>query len=207
MENPWPSGVPESLWNYQWTLMKDRPQVPMSGVHVEANFLFAFMVGIGFLLYFAWRRFSEAKHSDEHGDHRVLREIEVGALGGRYALRKAYVIYAGALIVIYVAMTFFGKLLFTLANELPVSGIRVDISTIRFDSPEWPLTLAFGLAGVGPLLPPLRIAEDWLRERAYRAVGIPTRIQLTTRRILEEMDEAYKQAHDALPSNALEAES
>ena len=197
MDNPWPAGVPETLWNYQWMLLKDRPAVPMSGVVVEHGFLKAFVVGGVFLMIFAWQRFSEQRRKDEFANYRVLNKIEVKDLGGGNALRKAYLIYAGTLVAIYVALTFFGKVLFTLANQIPVSGIQVDISSIRFDAPEWPLTLAFGLAGLGPLLPPLRIAEDWLRQRAYRAVGIPTRIQMTTRRIIEELEIASPRSGEA----------
>lgn len=67
-------------------------------------------------------------------------------------------------------------------------GVQVDASTLSFTSPQWPLMLAFGLAGLGPLLPPLRIAEDWLRQRAYRAVGIPVRVRQTTRALIATMD-------------------
>lgn len=169
-------------------LLKDRPQVPMSGAQVESGFLAAFAVGIVFLLIFAWHRFNEKQGQGRFSQLRVLKDVEVSDLGGKDAMRRAYVIYAGALLIIYTAMTFFGRLLLGFASQFPEAGIRVDISSIRFDTAEWPLTLAFGLAGVGPLLPPLRIAEDWLRNRAYRAVGIPTRIELTAHRIVEELD-------------------
>ncbi|PJN94141.1 hypothetical protein CNY89_16275, partial [Amaricoccus sp. HAR-UPW-R2A-40] len=100
----------------------------------------------------------------------------------------------------YVAMTFFGKLILQTAQAIPLAGISVDVSELKFDSPQWPLTLAFAFAGLAPMLPPLRIAEKWLRERAYRAVGIPVRIQQTTRNLVATLNEAARTAASADPA-------
>ena len=50
--------------------------------------------------------------------------------------------------------------------------------------------LAFGFAGLAPLIPQLKVAEGYLFQRAYRAVGIPVRIHETTRNLTEILDPA-----------------
>lgn len=67
---------------------------------------------------------------------------------------------------------------------LPISGIEMDIDSVKFDSAQWPLMLAFAFAGLADMLPPIRMAEGWLRNRAYRAVGIPVRLEQTMRNLI-----------------------
>ncbi|TPE53030.1 hypothetical protein [Amaricoccus solimangrovi] len=191
MADVWPDNVPTSLWTYQTLELKTVPEVPMMGLVFANGFLLAAGLGAVFLLIFARQRFMEQQRNGGPDENfLVLTEIEAQDLGGSSALRKAYMIYASVILIIYLGLTFFGKLIFSLTKQLPVAGIDVDLNQIRFDQPAWPLTVAFGLAGMGPLLPPVRIAEDWLRERAYRAVGIPTRIQKTARKIVAALDHA-----------------
>jgi hypothetical protein len=190
MSESWPAGVPESLWNYRLQQISDLPEVPLMGVEFASGFLYAFAFGCVFVLFFAWRRFKDDsgdKNKKTYG-FKVISEIPVTQLGAAGALRRAYLIYAGTLLVIYIAMTFFGKLILEAVNTLPIVGVQVETSKLKFDSPQWPLMLAFALAGMAPLLPPLEIAEDWLRQRAYRAVGIPVRIEQTTRSLIETLD-------------------
>jgi hypothetical protein len=195
MSESWPAGVPESLSNYRIRQISDLPEVPMMGVHFASGFLYAFAFGCVFVLFFAWGRFQRKSGDGVGFGYRVMSEIPVAQLGGAGALRRAYLIYAGTLVVIYIAMTFFGKLILEAVNTLPMVGVQVDTSSLKFDSPQWPLTLAFALAGLAPMLPPLELAEDWLRHRAYRAVGIPVRIQQTTRSLIETLDECARR-HD-----------
>lgn len=190
MAEAWPADVPETLWTYHSLALKSVPQVPMMGVTFATGFLVATAAGALFLLVFARDRFMNQRRQADAGSYLVLTRLEARDLGGGNALRKAYLIYATVLLVIYFSLTFFGNLIFGLTNKLPVAGIEVDVSKIRFDQPTWPLAVAFGLAGLAPLLRPAQIAEDWLRERAYRAVGIPTRIQKTTRKIIAGLDAA-----------------
>ncbi|WP_145963394.1 hypothetical protein [Paracoccus mutanolyticus] len=44
-------------------------------------------------------------------------------------------------------LTFFGKLLVQMARLVPAIGIDAYADKLRFDSPQWPLMLAFGFAG------------------------------------------------------------
>ena len=114
-------------------------------------------------------------------------------------MRQAYLIYLITLLILYVAMTFFGKLIVQTLNALNVVGIQVDASSLQFDSPQWPLTLAFGFAGLAPLIPPLRRPRKaWLFRRAYRAVGIPVRIHQTTRNLIDILDAAAATAYRSL---------
>lgn len=204
MTDPWPAAVPYSLWRYHQLAAADRPQVPMMGVEFAPSFLYAFAFGVVFIAVFAWTRFNETNDRSSSGIA-VIDRTEVGDLGGANALHRAYFIYAGALLLLYVAMTFFGKLILQTAQAIPLAGISVDVSELKFDSPQWPLTLAFAFAGLAPMLPPLRIAEKWLRERAYRAVGIPVRIQQTTRNLVATLNEAARTAGPAAPGTALTA--
>ncbi len=188
MADAWPTGVPGTLWTYHMLALESAPDVPMMGVEFATGFLVATAAGAVFLLFFARDRFMTQRRPAEEGASLVLAKLEARELGGGNALRKAYLIYATVLLAIYLALTFFGNLIFGLTNKLPVAGIEVDLTTIQFDQPTWPLAVAFGLAGLAPLLKPVQIAEDYLRERAYRAVGIPTRIQKTSRNIIATLD-------------------
>ncbi|MDX0723388.1 hypothetical protein GOD64_32635 [Sinorhizobium medicae] len=135
-------------------------------------------------------RFNTRQAGAQEFRYRVMKEVEVSDLGGAAALRQAYLIYLMTLLFLYVVMTFFGKLVVQTLNALHVVGIQVDASSLQFDSPQWPLMLAFGFAGLAPLIPQLRIAEGWLFQRAYRAVGIPVRIHETSRNLVSLLDAA-----------------
>jgi len=188
VSNSWPAGVPETLWNYRLLQEQVAPQIPMMGIYIAPQFLYSFAIGCAFVAYFAWDRFKKRRTETDAFGLRVMKEVGVASLGGNGALRRAYLLYVTTLMVIYVAMTFFGKLIFQTLNSLNVAGIQVDSTALRFDSPQWPLLLAFGFAGLAPLVMPLRLAEDWLFARAYRAVGIPVRIQQTTRNFVDILD-------------------
>ncbi len=188
MDNPWPADIPWSLWNYQGLTISDMPQLPMMGVRFEPAFLYAFAFGCFFVAFFSWPRF-KAKGRNITATSEALRDFDPTDLGGQNSLHRAYFIYAGAMLILYVSLTFFGKLIFQATQMIPVAGISVDIAELKFDSPQWPLTLAFAFAGLADLLPPVRIAEEWLRNRAYRAAGIPVRIEQTTRSLIATLEE------------------
>jgi len=199
----WPSDIPETLWNYRGLQVQDVPQIPMMGVSFTRQFLVAFAVGFLFVAYVAWDRFNTRQTEADGFRYRVMREIEVADLGGAAALRRAYFIYVTTLLFLYVTTTFFGKLFVQTVNALNVVGIQVDASSLQFDSPQWPLTLAFAFAGLAPLIPQLRAAETWLFQRAYRAVGIPVRIHETTRNLLDLLSGGKS---DEAPEMAAEVE-
>lgn len=202
MSDSWPSGVPPTLWNY--TLLQDQvgPQIPMLGVRIAPEFLYMFGVGCAFIVYFAWDRFRNRRTGRDDFGFRVMREVEVAQLGGDGALLRARLLYVVTLLALYVAMTFFGKLIFQTLNGLNLAGIQVDSGALQFQSPQWPLLLAFGFAGLAPLVLPLRVAEDWLFGRAYRAVGIPVRIHETTRSLVDILDDGADQAARASETKA-----
>lgn len=188
MDNPWPADIPWSLWKYQGLSLSDMPQLPMMGVRFDPSFLYAFAFGCLFVIFFSWPRF-KSKGRNINATSEALREFDPTDLGGQNSLHRAYFIYAGALLLLYVSLTFFGKLIFQATQMIPVAGISVDVAELKFDSPQWPLTLAFAFAGLADMLPPVRLAEEWLRNRAFRAAGIPVRIEQTTRSLIATLGE------------------
>lgn len=188
MDNPWPADIPWSLWKYQGLSLSDVPQLPMMGVRFDPAFLYAFAFGCIFVVFFSWPRF-KSKGRNINATSEALREFDPTDLGGQNSLHRAYFIYAGALLLLYVSLTFFGKLIFQATQMIPVAGISVDVAELKFDSPQWPLTLAFAFAGLADMLPPVRLAEEWLRNRAFRAAGIPVRIEQTTRSLIGTLEE------------------
>ncbi len=195
----WPSQVPDTLWNY--SLLQRPPDFPLMGLSFTGPFLWAFAGGLGFVAVFAWRRFQEKTFDPKSFSYRVLKELSLTVLRGGSAMRRAYIIYAGTLIGLYIAMTFFGKLILQVVGNLPIVGPQVDVGGLNFDSPQWPLTLAFGFAGLAPLLPPLQVFETWLRGRAHKVVGIPTRIDQLARRLIDNY-ERFAQQQEAAAAQA-----
>lgn len=188
MDNSWPADIPWSLWKYQGLSISDVPQVPMMGVKFAPGFLYAFAFGCIFVAFFSWQRF-RSRGKNINSESEALREFEPTDLGGQHSLLRAYFIYAGAMLILYISLTFFGKLIFQATQMIPVAGISVDVAELKFDSPQWPLTLAFAFAGLADLLPPVRLAEEWLRNRAFRAAGIPVRLEQTTRSLIATLEE------------------
>ncbi|WP_222035526.1 type 2 periplasmic-binding domain-containing protein [Rhizobium laguerreae] len=199
MDISWPADIPWSLWKYQGLSVSE--QVPMMGVKFAPGFLYAFAFGCIFVAFFSWRRFrTRGKNIDSSSE--ALREFEPTDLGGQHSLLRAYFIYAGAMLILYISLTFFGKLIFQATQMIPVAGISVDVAELKFDSPQWPLTLAFAFAGLADLLPPVRLAEEWLRNRAFRAAGIPVRLEQTTRSIIATLEEPSSRGTDGADKSA-----
>ncbi|NEH32599.1 type 2 periplasmic-binding domain-containing protein [Rhizobium ruizarguesonis] len=196
MDNPWPPDVPWSLWKYQGINATDIPQVPMMGVVFAKGFLYAFAFGCIFVAFFSYSRFRSRNRNPVGASSQVLRDLQIIDLGGQNSLTRAYFIYAGAMLILYVSLTFFGRLIFQATQMVPIAGIAVDVSELKFDSPQWPLTLAFAFAGLADLLPPVRIAEEFLRNRAFRAAGIPVRVEQTTRSIIASFESRSSQNGD-----------
>ena len=203
----WPQGVPETLWNYGLMQAQQPPPFPFMGLRFEPGFLVAFVFGLLFVAFFAWRRFKEKTFDAKSFSYRVLTELDLTALRGGAAMRRAYLIYAGTLVLLYLGMTFFGKLILETVGQLPIAGAHVDTSGLNFSSPQWPLMLAFGFAGLAPLLPPLEAAETWLRRRAHQAVGIPTRIDQLARLIIDNFDRRLRRHSEADDSAATNSPS
>ena len=188
----WPTEVPDQLWNFN--LLQRPPDFPKMGVNFEPEFLWAFLAGFVFVGFFAWRRLEEKTFDPSSFEYRVLTELKPTKLRGGSAMRRAYVIYAGTLLVLYLLMTFFGKLILQTLSGLPIVGPQINTGALDFNSAQWPLLLAFGFAGLAPLVPPLPTLEAWLRRRAHQAVGIPTRIDQLARRITDNVDRLQREA-------------
>ena len=182
-----------------------RPAAPDDGRAHRTRVLYTFWVGCAFIVYFAWDRFRNRRTDADTFTFRVMQEVEVAQLGGNGALLRARLLYVVTMLSLYVAMTFFGKLIFQTLNSFDLAGIRVETSSLQFQSPQWPLLLAFGFAGLAPLVLPLRVAEDWLFRRAYRAVGIPVRILQTTRNLIDILDDYANRAARGLAPTATPA--
>ncbi|WP_199261123.1 type 2 periplasmic-binding domain-containing protein [Paracoccus binzhouensis] len=188
MENPWPAGVPLSLWTYNGLRPDALAQLPMMGIKFAPGFLYAFAFGCIFIAIFAWKRFQV--RTDVRSVSRALCELSPSDIGGHGALIRAYFIYAGAILLLYVSLTFFGRLILQSTQMIPVAGIQMDLDKLQFDSLQWPLMLAFAFAGLAEMLPPVKVTEGWLRNRAYRAVGIPVRLEQTMRNLIVTLDAA-----------------
>ncbi|WP_427145448.1 hypothetical protein [Rhizobium pisi] len=121
MENPWPTDIPWSLWKYQGLSVSDIPQVPMMGVVFASGFLYAFAFGCFFVAFFSYSRFRSRNKNPILASSQVLRDLEIVDLGGQNSLIRAYFIYAGAMLLLYISLTFFGKLIFQATQMVPIA--------------------------------------------------------------------------------------
>lgn len=92
-------------------------------------------------------------------------------------------LYALVLSLIYASFTFFSGLILRITDNFPVVG-PVDVDPQTLQSPQWPLMLAFGLAGLTQLIGPLDHLEKTLRSHIHRSLGIPIRIKEYTRLLI-----------------------
>ncbi|MGM4910664.1 hypothetical protein [Rhizobium sp. 768_B6_N1_8] len=185
--NVWPADVPTSLWSYH-RLEPERDLLPFMGLRLEWNFVLAFIFGAALVAVFAWQRFRQPTSRPDEVDYEVLKRLAPTQLRGIDAMRQAYFYYAGILIAIYTALTFFGGLIFKLASTIPMAGLEVNIGRDTLTSPTWPLTLAIGMAGFAPLLKPVEIVETWLRRKVHGWAGVPMQLKERTRRLLLTLD-------------------
>jgi ABC-type amino acid transport substrate-binding protein len=173
----WPSGVPRTLWQFDLLTPDARPNFPLVGIEVSLEFVSAFLAGALLICIFAWRRFSEPAYNVGTEAFRDFKDLTIWSLKDGYSLRRAYMIYCLALVFIFATLAFFGRVIFQLASQFQVAGLQVNVGTVAFDSWQWPLFLALGIAGFAPLINPLVPVESWLRRFSHEVVGIPTRLQ------------------------------
>ncbi|AYG64453.1 hypothetical protein [Rhizobium jaguaris] len=192
--NVWPQDVPVSLWSYHLLQPEQRDLLPLMGVRLEWNFVFAFLLGAALVAVFAWQRFRQPSSQPDEYDYEVVKRLAPTQLRGGDAMRQAYFYYAGILVAIYAALTFFGGLVFKAVNYIPMAGLEVDIGRDTLTSPSWPLTLAIGMAGFAPLLKPVEIVETWLRRQVHGWVGVPMQLKERTRRLLLTLDQHTRPA-------------
>lgn len=181
----WPEGLTDSLWIDRIKAEEQYEILPLMGIDFQPEFLWAFLFGCALVFVVSWRNLRAGNAYAVTSGYKIINDLSIGELGGENALTRACFLYAGAISVIYIALTFFGKLIFQALNSVSTVGVHVDLAPYKFDSPQWPLLIAFGFAGLAPMLPPVKLAEGWLRRRTYRAVGIPVRIEQSARKILE----------------------
>lgn len=184
----WPAGVPTTLWNYGLLQPEQQRLLPFMGVRPDWGFLLAFVFGACVIVFFARQRFRQRTFDPASFDYRVLRELAPTQLRGPGPMRRAYAYYAGTLIAVYSAMTFFGGLILSTVGAIPMAGLQVEVSNAVLQSAQWPLTLALALAGFAPLIRPLEIVETWLRQKAHQWVGIPVKIKDRTHSLLRHFD-------------------
>jgi hypothetical protein len=187
-EGVWPGGVPTTLWNYGLLQPEHQRVLPFMGIRPDWGFLLAFLFGACVIAFFARQRFRQRTFDPSSFDYRVLRELAPTQLRGPGPMRRAYAYYAGTLIAVYAAMTFFGGLILSTVGAIPMAGLQVEVSNAVLHSAQWPLTLALALAGFAPLIRPLEIIETWLRQKAHQWVGIPVKIKDHTRNLLRHLE-------------------
>ncbi|MBW9114657.1 hypothetical protein JNB88_13475 [Rhizobium cauense] len=192
--NVWPQDVPVSLWSYHLLRPEQRDLLPLMGVRLEWDFVFAFLFGAALVAVFAWQRFRQPSSQPDEYDYEVVKRLSPTQLRGGDAMRQAYFYYAGILVAIYAALTFFGGLIFKAVNYIPMAGLEVDIGRDTLTSPSWPLTLAIAMAGFAPLLKPVEIVETWLRRQVHGWAGVPMQLKERTRRLLLTLDQHTRSA-------------
>ncbi|MDQ0563238.1 hypothetical protein QO004_005047 [Rhizobium mesoamericanum] len=187
--NVWPEDIPISLWSYHLLRPEQRDLLPFMGVRLEWNFIFAFLFGAALIAVFAWQRFRQPSSQPGEYDYEVLKKLAPTQLRDGNAMRQAYCYYAGILVAIYAALTFFGGLIFKTVSYIPMAGLEVDVGRDTLTSPSWPLTLAIGMAGFAPLLKPVGVGETWLRRLVHGWAGVPMQLKERTRRLLLTLDQ------------------
>lgn len=122
MDDPWPAGVPMSLWTYSDLRPDALSQVPMMGMKFTPGFLYAFAFGCIFIAFFSWKRF--LVKSDVKSVSRALADLSPGDIGGHGALICAYFIYAGSILLAYVSLAFLAGLFCNPRRCCPSRGSR-----------------------------------------------------------------------------------
>lgn len=187
----WPDDVPWSYWSLdKLETASIEGAASFLGLQLENEFLAAAFFGILAIWFFATKTFNQPSFENDEATFRVLQAVEPSELRNRTLVRRSYVLYAGALIAIYLSLTFFGSIVFGLVNVIPnPAGLKVDVGAINFDSPAWPITLALGMIGLIPMLKPVEASERWLRRWAHKRAGIPVKLHQYAAEIRAELDD------------------
>jgi hypothetical protein len=161
------------------------------------QFLLAYGVGAIVIIFFAWGRFNQPSFEQDASHRRVLAAIQPSEMRNRELMSRAYLIYATCLVSIYTLLTFFGRLVFQMAENLTIGGFQFDASNLNFETPEWPLGISLGIVGFMPILKPVGMAEASLRRWAHRAVGVPTMLHENSTRFIREVEEEIKRRRES----------
>lgn len=207
----WPSDVRNSLWNYDRTIAgpSGNQLLPLSNYPVDSEFLMYFVIGLVVVWLYAWNRFNRRSYDPSPFDYRVIRELQPAQMRDTLMMQRAFILYALILSIIYASFTFFGGIILKLLTVIPSVG-PVDFDASTLQSPQWPLILAFGLAGLTQLIGPLDHLERTLRGHIHRSLGIPIRIKEYTRQLIAHQIQELKSeaavkdaSHDAVYSTGL----
>lgn len=181
----WPDNVGRSLWNYDRSIAgpsSDRI-FNLTNYRIDGESVIYFLIGLVVIWLYSWNRFNRRSYEPGPFDYRVLRELQPAQMRDTLLLHRAFILYALVLTLIYTVFTFFGGLI------LKIFGSVNQVGPLGFDSeslqsPQWPLIVAFGLAGVTQLVGPLDSLEKMLRSHVHRSLGIPIRIKEYTRLLI-----------------------
>ncbi|UIJ84286.1 hypothetical protein [Rhizobium leguminosarum] len=187
-EQTWPDGIPTSLWRFDLLGAERHASLPFMGIHPDWNFHMAFIFGALMVAAFAWQRFKQRSFEPTELDYEVVKRLSPLQLRDGKAMRAAYIYYAGIMLSIYAALTFFGGLILKAINYIPMAGIQADVDQSAMTSPTWPLYLALGMAGFAPMLKPVEVVETWLRRKVHGWAGVPVQLKDRTRRFLLALD-------------------
>lgn len=196
----WPDTVPDSLWNYNRSLPGafSNQAFPLTNFDVSGELLMYFLIGLVVVWLYAWNRFNRRSYEPAAFDYQVLRELQPAQMRDSMLMQRAFMLYALALSLLYATFTFFSGVILRIVKSVPSIG-PVDFDAQALQSPQWPLMIALGLAGLTQLIGPLDHLEKTLRGHIHRSLGIPIRIKEYTRLLVAHQlrnlnDEAAKLA-------------
>ena len=177
--NVWPSGVPTSYRGESFPLPKTESLPALYGIDLTNPFFLSFLAGAAFVTFFSIARFNRRSHDPTDpvtAESTLLDRLTPMDLRDRRLIVQAYMLYASVLLGIYMALTFYGRIILDWVNNvLPTAGYT-DTSNFDYSSPQWPLMVALAMVGVLPVLPPVEALEVRLRHWRHRFVGIPLTI-------------------------------
>lgn len=181
----WPDNVPENLWNYERALvgLGSTRIFPMSNYSISRETMWYFLIGLVVVWLYSWNRFNRRSYDPGPFDYRVLRELQPSQMRDNLLMHRGFILYAIVLSLIYTIFTFFGGIILKILQPIPAIG-PTGITPEQLNHPQWPLIVAFGLAGLTQLIGPLDGLEKMLRGHIHRSLGIPISIKEYTRQLI-----------------------
>ncbi|MTD99619.1 transporter substrate-binding domain-containing protein [Paracoccus sp. YIM 132242] len=180
----------------------------MTNFDVNGELLMYFLIGLVVVWLYAWNRFNRRSYEPAPFDYKVLRELQPAQMRDSLLMQRAFLLYALVLSLLYATFTFFSGVILRIAKYVPSIG-PIDLDAQALQSPQWPLIIAFGLAGLTQLIGPLDHLEKTLRGHIHRSLGIPIRIKEYTRLLVaHQLRELNAEAAElAVPTDAAPKDS
>ncbi len=158
-----------------------------------SDFSIALIFGGVVIAVFAWDQFNRPSYERSLELTRLINLLSPAELRNGSAYFRAYLFYAGILLLIYATLCIYGSLpiLETLgfsfsltdgggaigAEELPIAGYSPELQAeAQVSDPTIPLVISLAIIGLGPSVPLLQRLEEKIRFAAHRLSGIPTRL-------------------------------